>query len=164
MMAGVAAIDEERRIVVAVDESEESLYALRWCLRNLIPVHARNTLFLLYARPTPPLFTVLDGDEFIFSEEEIASMEQHSKEVSRSVLEKAENICKSYNNIKFEGKECRGDARDVICDMVEKLNADMLVIGSHGYGFIKRAFLGSVSNYCAQNAKCPVVIVKRPAQ
>lgn len=25
-----------------------------------------------------------------------------------------------------------------------------------------RAFLGSVSNHCAQNIKCPVLIVKRP--
>ena len=25
-----------------------------------------------------------------------------------------------------------------------------------------RAFLGSVSNHCAQNVKCPVLIVKRP--
>jgi len=25
-----------------------------------------------------------------------------------------------------------------------------------------RAFLGSVSNHCAQNVKCPVLIVKKP--
>ncbi|ONK63185.1 uncharacterized protein A4U43_C07F12280 [Asparagus officinalis] len=65
--------------------------------------------------------------------------------------------------IKVEVKECCGDARDVICDMVEKLGADVLVMGSHGHGFIKRALMGSVSSHCAQNAKCPVVIVKRPA-
>lgn len=55
-----------------------------------------------------------------------------------------------------------GDPRDVICEMAEKLAADVLVMGSHGYGLIKRAFLGSVSNYCAQNVKCPVLIVKKP--
>lgn len=31
-----------------------------------------------------------------------------------------------------------GDAKDVICATVEKLEADTLVMGSHGYGFIKR--------------------------
>lgn len=31
-----------------------------------------------------------------------------------------------------------GDAKDVICGTVEKLEADTLVMGSHGYGFIKR--------------------------
>uniref|UniRef100_A0A2P2NSF4 UspA domain-containing protein n=1 Tax=Rhizophora mucronata TaxID=61149 RepID=A0A2P2NSF4_RHIMU len=46
--------------------------------------------------------------------------------------------------------------------MVEKLCVDLLVMGSHGYGPIRRTFLGSVSNHCAQHVKCPVLIVKRP--
>ncbi|OEL36594.1 hypothetical protein BAE44_0002388, partial [Dichanthelium oligosanthes] len=41
-----------------------------------------------------------------------------------------------------------GDPRDVICDAADKLGVDLLVMGSHGYGFIQRAFLGSVSNHC----------------
>lgn len=32
----------------------------------------------------------------------------------------------------------RGDPKDVICNTVEKLRADTLVMGSHGYGFLKR--------------------------
>lgn len=32
----------------------------------------------------------------------------------------------------------KGDPRDVICETVENLRADMLVLGSHGYGVIKR--------------------------
>ena len=31
-----------------------------------------------------------------------------------------------------------GDARNVLCEAVEKHHADMLVVGSHGYGAIKR--------------------------
>ncbi|CAJ2640203.1 unnamed protein product [Trifolium pratense] len=37
-----------------------------------------------------------------------------------------------------------GDARNVLCDAVEKHHASILVLGSHGYGAIKRAVLGSV--------------------
>lgn len=36
---------------------------------------------------------------------------------------------------RFVGK---GEAKDVICNAVEKLRADTLVMGSHGYGFMKR--------------------------
>jgi nucleotide-binding universal stress UspA family protein len=43
---------------------------------------------------------------------------------------------------------------------VDKLGADVLVMGSHGYGLFKRALLGSVSDYCVRNANCPVLIVK----
>ena len=56
----------------------------------------------------------------------------------------------------------KGDPRDVICGAAEKGGADLLVMGSHGYGFLQRALLGSVSNHCVQNCKCPVVVVKRP--
>lgn len=31
-----------------------------------------------------------------------------------------------------------GDARNVLCEAVEKHNASILVVGSHGYGAIKR--------------------------
>lgn len=31
-----------------------------------------------------------------------------------------------------------GDARNVLCEAVEKHNASVLVVGSHGYGAIKR--------------------------
>ena len=40
--------------------------------------------------------------------------------------------------VKVETKIEHGDPRDVICQMTEKLGADVLVMGSHGYGLIKR--------------------------
>ena len=33
----------------------------------------------------------------------------------------------------------RGDAKNVICRTVEKLEADTLVMGCHGYGFFQRS-------------------------
>lgn len=42
------------------------------------------------------------------------------------------------HQVKVETRIESGDPRDVICQMVEKLGADVLVIGSHGYGLIKR--------------------------
>ena len=40
-----------------------------------------------------------------------------------------------------------GDPRDVICQMTEKLGVDILVMGSHGYGLIKRWVLLKKGNY-----------------
>lgn len=37
-----------------------------------------------------------------------------------------------------EKKVGTGEAKDVICLAVEKLRADMLVMGCHDYGFFKR--------------------------
>ncbi|XP_010259333.1 PREDICTED: universal stress protein PHOS32-like [Nelumbo nucifera] len=153
---------KERRVMVAVDESEESMYALSWCLKNLIPPDAQTTLILLYAKPPPPVYSSLDGTGYLFASDVIATMEKYSRDLADSVMERAEAIFKNHSNIKVEKKVGSGDAREVICMTVEKFGADLLVMGSHGYGFFKRTVLGSVSDYCAKHAKCPVLIVKRP--
>ena len=40
--------------------------------------------------------------------------------------------------INIERRVGRGDAKEVIRNVVQKLKADMLVIGTHDYGFFKR--------------------------
>lgn len=58
-MSNVAA--KERKILVAVDEGEESMYALSWCLKNLNVENSKDTLILLYVKPPKAVYTALDG-------------------------------------------------------------------------------------------------------
>ncbi|XP_059652316.1 universal stress protein A-like protein isoform X2 [Cornus florida] len=163
-MADVEA--RERMILVAVDGGEESMYALSWCLKNVVYENSKDTLILLYAKSPRAVYPALDGtgrreraEGYLFSSEILASMDKYNNDVGNCVIEKAKRLCKE---VKVEAKVELGDPRDVICQMAEKLGVDMVVMGSHGYGLIKRTFLGSVSNHCAQNVKCPVLIVKKP--
>ncbi|KAK4595615.1 hypothetical protein RGQ29_013910 [Quercus rubra] len=159
-MADVAA--KERKILVAVDEGEESMHALSWCLKNVISENSKDTLVLLYVKPPRAVFSALDGTGYLFSADIMAAMDKYSNDVAECVVEKAKRMCKDLHDVKVETRIEHGDPRDVICQMTEKLGVDILVMGSHGYGLIKRALLGSVSNHCAQNVKCPVLIVKKP--
>ncbi|THG01960.1 hypothetical protein TEA_027897 [Camellia sinensis var. sinensis] len=153
-------VAKERKILVAVDEGQESMYALSWCLNNILVSHnSKDTLILLYAKPPRPVYTGIDGTGYMFSPDIMATMDRYTNELAESVMEKAKRLCKE---VKVETRVECGDPRDVICQVAEKLGVDMVVLGSHGYGLIKRAFLGSVSNHCAQKANCPVLIVKRP--
>ncbi|CBI39583.3 universal stress protein PHOS32 isoform X2 [Vitis vinifera] len=152
-----------RKILVAVDEGEESMYALSWCLGNITIQNSKDTIVLLYAKPPLAVYSGLDGTAVhLFSSNIMLTMESYRNEVAQGVMQKAKNLCWQHGDIKVETMIENGDARDVICGAAEKLGVDMVVMGSHGYGLIKRAFLGSVSNHCAQNVKCPVLIVKRP--
>jgi nucleotide-binding universal stress UspA family protein len=54
-----------------------------------------------------------------------------------------------------------GWPKQVILDEAEALHADLIVVGSHGYGAWDRFLLGSVSNAVAAHAKCSVQIVRR---
>ncbi|MBI4344869.1 MAG: universal stress protein [Euryarchaeota archaeon] len=52
------------------------------------------------------------------------------------------------------------DAKRLIVVYAEEKDFDMIVLGSHGRTGISRVLLGSVSEYVARNAHCPVLIVK----
>lgn len=47
-----------------------------------------------------------------------------------------------------------------ILEEAERWGADLIVVGSHGYGAVKRFFLGSVSHAVAMHARCSVEIVR----
>lgn len=53
--------NDKKTILVAVDESEESMYALSWCLHNLLPQNKKSNLVLLYVKPPPPVYSSLDA-------------------------------------------------------------------------------------------------------
>jgi nucleotide-binding universal stress UspA family protein len=57
-----------------------------------------------------------------------------------------------------------GSAREVILDEAERWDADLIVLGSHGYSGWQRFLLGSVSHAVATHAHCSVEIVRRKPQ
>jgi hypothetical protein len=50
-----------RRIVVAVDEGEESMHALAWCLANVVSAAPADTVVLLHARRPRPVYAAMDS-------------------------------------------------------------------------------------------------------
>ncbi|KAH9313701.1 hypothetical protein KI387_022328 [Taxus chinensis] len=156
MMEGV----KGRRVLVAVDVSEQSMHALKWAVDNL-QLSSADTLILCHAKRLPAAYEGLGGPGFLLTPEVSLSLEKYVDRIAEDVMNKAREIC-SGSQVKVEEEIVKGDARESLCEAVQKFEADFLVIGSHGYGTIKRSFLGSVSDYCAHHAKCPVLIVKKP--
>ena len=62
--------------------------------------------------------------------------------------------------IKVSTKLLKGRAADKIVEVANEGGFGLIVIGSRGLGGIKEFFLGSVSDRVADEAKCPVLIVK----
>lgn len=52
-----------------------------------------------------------------------------------------------------------GAPADKIVDEVEKLNADMIILGSHGHGALYDLLVGSVCKSVLKKAGCPVLVV-----
>lgn len=53
-----------------------------------------------------------------------------------------------------------GSPKAAIVEEAEKWNAELIIVGSHGYGFWKRALLGSVSDAVIRHAPCSVLVVR----
>jgi len=55
-----------------------------------------------------------------------------------------------------------GDPATEIVRVAADGNYDVVVVGSHGAGFLKRVLVGSVSNHVVHHAPCPVLVVREP--
>ena len=55
-----------------------------------------------------------------------------------------------------------GLAVEEICRVARERHAQMMVVGSHGWGAARRLFSGSVSSGLVHSAPCPVLVVRNP--
>ncbi|EEF35359.1 conserved hypothetical protein [Ricinus communis] len=153
--------EKKQKVMVAIDESEYSQYALQWALNHLKAtiIHSQLVIFTVQNNST---FGYVYASSFGAAPATLIELiQENQKKVALALLQRAKNTCADHGIVAQTLTEI-GDPKEAICDAVEKHNIHLLVLGSHSRGAIKRAFLGSVSNYCVHNAKCPVLVVKKP--
>ncbi|KAK7268193.1 hypothetical protein RIF29_20884 [Crotalaria pallida] len=166
------------KVMVAIDESDGSFYALKWALDNLFTTmdtdgvdssQENESMVLLvhvqpkfhnYVYPVP----VGPGGAVFYPAPVVAeSVQKAQEERSASILSRALQMCKD-KQVKSESIILNGDPREMICQAAEQMHVNLLIMGSRGLGMLKRTFLGSVSDYCAHHAKTPILIVKPPEE
>ncbi|XP_040967830.1 uncharacterized protein [Gossypium hirsutum] len=102
-------------VVVSVDGNEGSMDALRWALDNV--------KLRLFTPIEVPAFTV--------------AIEAHQKRITDAILNHALQICAEKKaNVKTQ--VVIGDPKEKICEVIENVHADLLVMGSRAFGPIKR--------------------------
>ncbi|KGN44936.1 uncharacterized protein LOC116405145 isoform X2 [Cucumis sativus] len=151
-------------MVIGVDDSECAIAALEWTLDRFfsqtIGLHPFK-LVVVHVKPSPDVFVGFSGSGSIAgSIETYQAFDGDLKRKAERTIKNAREICasKSVCDVEFEVEE--GDARYVLCEAAIKHRASVLVVGSRDHGAIKRALLGSVSDHCAHQAPCTVMIVK----
>ena len=70
----------------------------------------------------------------------------------------------SAENVTITTEVLIGSPESRIVETAEKINADLIVVGSHGYNRWERLLLGSVSDSVAHHAPCSVLIVRTPKE
>ena len=142
------------KILVAIDGSDHADRALNFAMALAQKFEAKILLLTV----VPPLFLPIPSLNVMKSQavtDALAELEQSFK----AVLSKAERKAKELTGLKVFTRLERGNPDEVIVETAKIGNFDLIVVGSRGLG--RRDFaLGSVSSRVAENATCPVLIVK----
>jgi nucleotide-binding universal stress UspA family protein len=132
-------------IAVGIDGSEGSGRALRWALDE-----ARLRRCAIEAVTAWPA----RGSEAEPTEDQAR---QRVNETARHVVDGVLRETQDPPPVSHE--LVHGDAVEVLVQLSGR--AQLLVVGTHGVSSIRHAALGSVSEACAMQAACPVVVVPR---
>ena len=146
------------RILLAVDGSPFSEAALSEVASRPWPAASEVkvvTAFQVPMIPTPEVWAV--SSEYLPALEKIAR-EQSESIVDAAVAALAGGLDKSLT---VSGEVIQGLPREAILEEAERWNADLVVMGSHGYGAWRGFLLGSVSRAVVTQAKCSVEVVHR---
>jgi nucleotide-binding universal stress UspA family protein len=61
----------------------------------------------------------------------------------------------------LRGRVVEGSAGPELCALARAEHASSMIVGSRGRGPLRRALLGSVSDFVVRNAPCPVVVASQ---
>ena len=134
------------KILLATDGSEDAALAAR--IAADLSTRTGAQLHVMHAWHTVPSTRF---ESFIQ-----AQLEQEAREV----------LSEQVGRIKGDGGDVaeaylrQGPTVDRILDLAEEIDADLIVVGSRGFGPIKRLALGSVSEGVVHHATCPVLVTR----
>jgi len=146
------------KILLAVDGSRFSDAALTEVASRPWPATSEVkvvTAFQVPLIPTPEVWAI--SDEYLPELEKIAR-EQAQLIVDAAVGALASGLDESMT---VSGDVLVGQPREAILEEAERWKADLIVMGSHGYGAWRGFLLGSVSRAVVTQAKCSVEVVHR---
>ena len=136
------------RIVVGIDGSPSSLDALAWAARQADLTGSSLEIVMTWEWPSSLGWAVPVPDNF------------DPEEDVRTALEaEVAGVRAEHPDISIDPRVVGGHPAPVLVEASK--GADLLVVGSRGHGEFVGMLIGSVSEYCATNAHCPV-LVHRP--
>jgi len=138
-------------VAVGVDLSPMGNRVVREALEVSAP-HGAELVLVHVAAPDPDFVGMDAGPQYI------------RDDLARELREERTRLRAMAAELEAKGRRVRvvmvrGAAAPSLVEVARKVEADLLVVGSHGKGPMKRLFLGSVSEGVLRRAPCPVLVV-----
>lgn len=146
------------KILLAIDGSPCSEAAINQVARWPWPPQSEVRIITVDAPVDPGLLRGGPADAF----DEIVN-QQHAQS-AKLLLAATAIVEQNPASPRVTTSLLEGWPKDAIVTEADRFGADVIVVGSHGYGPIRRLFLGSVSLFVAHRAPCSVLIVRQPPE
>ena len=148
------------KVLIPTEGSEFSKAAVSKCCQMID--ESENTEIEIFSA-AEPAFTPSESAGLAIEYMEELEAEALRKATEAVAVAEAE-VRKGYPDlaVRLTTKVVKGPPKQAIVEEAETWGADLIIMGSHGYGFWKRAMLGSVSNSVVHHAPCSVLVVRSP--
>ena len=142
------------RILLGLDGSEISHEALEEVVRRPWPAGSTVRVATAIDIPPPPI------GELAYIPSDLDAARVGAKQSAAQIGARAQERLLAAG-LATEHVVRDGDPRSVLVDEAKDWDADLIVVGSHGYRGIKRWLLGSVAQSVVGHAPCSVEVVRR---
>ena len=133
------------RIVVGIDGSPPSLDALSWAAHQAELTAARLEVVMCWEWPSSYGWAMPIPEDF-----------DPEGDIRRTLQTAVAPVRTAHPGVGVDARVVRGHPAPILVEASE--GADLLVIGNRGHGEFVGMVIGSVSEYCAQHAHCPVLV------
>jgi len=144
------------KVLVAIDGSRHSHAALEEVASRTWPVDTEIMVLTVIHSDWP----LLPDPAFVMAAARIESVRDQQRVAPKLLNAAAEHIRKMASGVWVTTKVTEGVPHETIVEEADKWGADLIVLGSHGYGPIRRAVLGSVATAVAAEASSAVEIIR----
>jgi len=139
-----------RRVLVTVDLSGQSQRVLEAAVATALACGSELRALYVQDRLTPMLL-----EAALFDEKE-------TRHHARSQLKKTLAKVAVPSELMVSQDVREGHAGQEILHAAEEWDADLIVMGAHGFGFFNRLLLGSISTYVLRHGQRATLVVPRP--
>ena len=167
---------EIKKILYATDLSESSIHAFAYAVSLANQYKAGITiLHVLFEAPDKGAIieNMLRSDQwkeikkrhYEDVREQLIGKKRENVEMKEVIQAFTENIRTESDNKNFTTDEIiveRGNAEEKILVTADKMNCDIIVMGSHGHKGIVGALIGSTARRVVRRSQKPVLVVKLP--
>lgn len=157
-------IPKIEKILYATDLSKNSSYAFLYAI-DMAKRHNASIVILHAIEPIPPYAEIYTGMT-------VGVIQKQQEETVEEIKKHLQDFCKKAEA--QIGLPCveliskilipRGHPPEEILNAANKEECDVIVLGTHGKGFLAHTFLGSVSNAVLHRTRKPVFIIPLPSE